>query len=80
MDAPLVVVDALPDSSATLAMDLLETPHSLCVTRLTGSGHESQMDACDPTPVPEPGLGVLVGSGVLTLIGLRRRRGGKSLV
>jgi hypothetical protein len=72
MDAPLIVTDALPNSTTAPIVDLLTTPTDLCVTRLSGSGRESELDGCEP--VPEPAVATLMASGLLALFWLRRGR------
>jgi hypothetical protein len=75
IDEPLIVTDALPHSTVTPIVDLLTTPNDLCITRLTRSGRESSLDACDPIPVPEPGSTLMLVTGVALLAVLKRRRG-----
>ncbi len=46
MPAPLIEVDALPDSSLALTPDLLTTTTGICLTRLSQPGRDSDLDDC----------------------------------
>jgi len=73
MEPSLAVVDALLDSTVSAATSLLEAPFPQCVTRLTASGVDSDLDACETTYVPEPGSGAMLAAGAV-MLGLLGRR------